>query len=203
MNCLAAVAFALMLASPCYAADRPEGALTPDQIRAAIDWGTNEVPRPYEIKPVIGGAKTGMGFVYTPYVLVALAAHAASQAGRPLTLEDIPAYSIRPVYYVVIAAIGQEGTESADSRLIELLPRRSIELLGSKESMRPLWVSKHVASDGLLKHIEAPPGSVIAAFDLSALRFRKFLVSYRWYPGATQHSLEIVWGEIPEEHLPQ
>jgi hypothetical protein len=194
---LAALAVTLVL--PWYAAERPAWTLSPDQIRAAIEWGTKEVPKPYDILGGIKGAKTSMGVLYTPQQLVGLAAHSAAEAGKQLTAEDISPESIRPAFYVVMWQIGEEGTPSHDARTLELVPRQSTDLLGSKESIRPLWVSTHPVSDPLLKQIDVPRGGVLAAFDLSALRSGKFLASYVSYPSG---DLEASWGIIPE-HIAQ
>src|SRR5579871_1092548 len=66
--------------------------LTPRDINEAIEWGLNGDPVPYllhhlgepgRVNPVIVGA------VYTPFLRVALAAKAASQAGRSFAERDV------------------------------------------------------------------------------------------------------------------
>jgi hypothetical protein len=84
----------------------PLGTLTAKDIEDAISWTARADPAPYalhhqspdprRVNPVIVGA------VYTPFVRVALAAKAASDAGRVLSADDVPPQLLEPLAYVAM-----------------------------------------------------------------------------------------------------
>jgi hypothetical protein len=99
-----AAAIALLPARPLRA--QLTATLSPDDVRAAIVWGTSGEPAPYPLhhrsadpakeNPVI------VGVVYTPFVRVALAAKQAHDAFRDFSNDDLTPSMIEPLAYVAL-----------------------------------------------------------------------------------------------------
>src|SRR5689334_24655473 len=99
-----AAAIALLPARPLRA--QLTATLSPQDLRAAIAWGTSGEPAPYplhhrspdpaKVNPVI------VGVVYTPFVRVALAARQAHDAFRDFGEQDVTPLIVEPLAYVAL-----------------------------------------------------------------------------------------------------
>ncbi|MEW5982763.1 MAG: hypothetical protein AB1806_10390 [Acidobacteriota bacterium] len=58
----------------------------------AIRWGVEDRPHPYPLAYPDERVQRPLGYVYTPFVRIALAAHAAATAGRKLNLDEVPTH---------------------------------------------------------------------------------------------------------------
>src|SRR5262245_53374490 len=71
----------------------PSARLTAAQIEQAIEFGRLDNPAPYPLRQAsLPGRPRGIvvGAVYTPFIRVALAAHAAAADGRVINIGEIP-----------------------------------------------------------------------------------------------------------------
>lgn len=76
----------------------------PVALRAAIDWGISGDPQPYLLRHAqgVGTNDVVVGAVYTPFLRVALAAHAAWADGHELTPAEIRPTLTEPVLDIAI-----------------------------------------------------------------------------------------------------
>jgi hypothetical protein len=187
---LAAVICSALSAVPLLA--QPFGNLTPEDIDAAIKWGTQGTPAPYllhyrrsdpaKINPVVVGA------VYTPFLRVALAAKAAHQRGQSVAVSDVPSSLIEPVAYVAVRWYCCVDRDHGDDLASwhPLVPfDYKIAVPGDRfpttlNLVTPLWVSRDLS---ILPNFgaELPYQDIvlIAAYPVSALKADMDLVIYR------------------------
>ena len=180
-----------MCATPLLA--QPLGNLTPEDIDAAIKWGTQGSPTPYllhhrrpdpaKVNPVVVGA------VYTPFLRVALAAKAAQERGHSFAASDVPSSLIEPVAYVAVRWYCCVDREHGDDRenWHPLVPfDYKIAVPGRSSSPRqlnlvtPLWVSRDLSI--LSKFGADVPYQdivLIVAYPMSALKADLDIVIYR------------------------
>jgi hypothetical protein len=191
IDCALAAAICTALCSiPLFA--QPFGNLTPQDIDAAIKWGTQGSPAPYvlhyrrpdpaKVNPVVVGA------VYTPFLRVALAAKAAHQRGHSFAVSDVPSSLIEPVAYVAVRWYCCVDRDHGDDLASwhPLVPfDYKIAVPGDRfpsplNLVTPLWVSRDLS---ILSNFgaEVPYKDIvlIAAYPMSALKADMDIVIYR------------------------
>ncbi len=203
---------------------QPIETLSPQDIAAAIDWGTHGDPAPYPlylrradwwVKQNAGRPRKDIGgLVYTPFVRVALAAKAAHDAGLPFTPDDIPPGTTDPVVYVGFRWLRCIDPEHASdpSRCnptgpfdYKIATPRDYWTRRELSVTFPRWINRDVTSV-LAKFSAQPPyGDIvlIAAYPVSALSAGRNFVIYR--PHARTEDPEIMkgWTYLVNEVRPE
>ena len=145
---------------------------------AAIIRGRAGEPEPYVLRrvPPAGALVSALepaGVVYTPFLRIAWAAHARQLSGRPLTVDEVPAWLAAPVFYVALRAppVARAGDLGAPS--VAVVPAGTATCCREPQPtlVRPLWVTDDPAA--IARFGAAIPFSdlgVIAAFPIEALR---------------------------------
>jgi hypothetical protein len=194
---------------------QPFGNLTPEDIDAAIKWGTQGSPTAYllhhrrpdpaKVNPVVVGA------VYTPFLRVALAAKAAQQKGHSFAASDIPSSLIEPVAYVAVRWYCCVDRDHGDDLASwhPLVPFDYKIAVPGKDPftsklnlVTPLWVSGDLS---ILSNFgaELPFQDVvlIAAYPMSALKADMDIVIYREFREGDHGSRSQEDGRITAEDL--
>ena len=156
---------------------RTDGGLHRTQIQAAIALGREGEPGSYVLHRVQSArgqssAIEPAGVVYTPFLRIAWAAHARQAAGRPLTVDEVPAAMAAPVLYVALRTPPLAGTSlgvpavavvPADTATCCLEPQPTLT--------RPLWTSDDPALTARFgARVPFNDLGVIAAYPLEVLR---------------------------------
>jgi hypothetical protein len=100
---------------------RAERGLDQRQVEDAIARGREGEPGAYILHRVLSAddqpsAIEPAGVVYTPVLRVAWAAHTKQSSGRPLRVDEVPAWITAPVFYVVLRT--PSVAESIDANLV-------------------------------------------------------------------------------------
>ncbi len=120
------------------------------------------------------------GWVYTPFVRVALAASRAKKAGAPLRPDRISSSLTAPIIYIAMAQLELPAARKLD--VLETAPAY-IEIGEHPEAegrILPLWVSRDfgrlpdLRTDLTVRNVE-----IVAAFELEAVRSRRDILCYR------------------------
>jgi hypothetical protein len=190
--------------------------LSAKDIQEAIDFGTYDIPQPYLLHTVGVTAhvenRTILGAVYTPFVRVALAAHAAHTAGRELRADEVSSDLTDPIIYVAFRwyccdeGPGQPRHWSLD----EVLRRRNYHVdwepvgpgLLLSRGDPPLWISYDLSRlNAFGEPLPYDDIVLIAAFPMAALRSDHLFVIYHYFPGAHGRDTNIRPGLIRPDEL--
>ena len=155
-----------------------DGGLDRNTVQAAVAWGQERQPSSYVLRRVPSAgdqapASEPAGVVYTPFLRIAWAAHARQPTGRPLTVDEVPAWMAAPVLYVVlrappVARAGDLGTPSvavvpADTATCCFEPQPTL--------VRPLWMADDPAVTARFgATVPFNDLGIIAAYPIEVLR---------------------------------
>jgi hypothetical protein len=172
----------------------------PDWMHAAIEYGTSRVPSPYELKEKSGRVN---GAVYTPFVRVAFAARALTQAGRPVTIADIPSSAVQPVTWFAMRWGPEDQVrvpaEAAANALGVVLSGPHVP-----EATQPVWTSRDL---GVLTTFGAPvpfdDAAIVAAFRNTDVRAGLSVFAFVMRTGPRQRGwiASVRGGHIEESDL--
>jgi hypothetical protein len=167
-------------------------ALTIEEVRAAIEWGTTAEPRPYLLHalgpPGPDGVRATGGYagaVYTPFVRVAFAARAARRQGRAIGVHDIPAWLTAPVADIALGfGSAPPGRETLPKEATVAVVPRSMAV-SCREPPSTLFDPVSLTHDGSLLErfgAEVPVENLawVATYPLEALRTDLAFVACRW-----------------------
>ena len=160
-------------------------------IEEAIRWGETGTPSPYLLHHAQYQGTTDdvvVGAVYTPFVRVALAAHAAHDKGERLDPENIPEWVVEPVVYIAFRWYCCDGDHGDMASYHPLEPfDYALAVPGRPAGLRniaapPLWVERDLS---LLNAFGGVPYSdvvLLAGYPLPALSQPGDFVIYRNVP---------------------
>jgi hypothetical protein len=157
----------------------PLTSLTEADLREAIAWGESGTAGPYSLRAKHNRAIEA-GWVYTPFVRVALAAATSKAAGEPLRPSDIPSSLTKPV--IQFAMWRLKLPEIARLEVLETAPSfmEIAESPGAEGRTLPLWVSTDPVS---LRDLDVNLGKydveIVAAFSMDAVRPGRDILCYR------------------------
>ncbi len=148
------------------------------QIQDAITRGREGEPGAYLLHRVLAAGTQSLasepaGVVYTPFHRVAWAAHARQSSGRPLTLDEVPAWMAAPVFYVVLRTPAVAPATTVKTPALAVVPAdiATCCLEPQPTLVQPLWMT---ADPAVTTRFGAPlPFSdlgVIAAYPIEVLR---------------------------------
>jgi hypothetical protein len=144
---------------------KPSG-LDEKSVLEALAYGRSGEPKPYQLS--LSGHVTGI--VYTPFIRVAIASHAAHLRGRELAEEDLPDWLTAPLVYFAIRRGPQvPGSTSASTFRASLAPH------GVLPVARIARDAEWVATDSSVLERFAPGVPyddivAVAAFPVSAIK---------------------------------
>ena len=167
------------------------GGLDLELAGAAIARGRAGAPEPYVLRRVSpGGARVfsgePAGVVYTPFQRIAWAAHVREAAGRPLTVDEVPAWLAAPVVYVALRAPPVSGDAGPGPLSVVVVAAGTPTCCRDPQPalVRPVWVTDDPAA---IARFGAPVPfrdlGVIAAYPLAALRGGLDVVVFRRVDG--------------------
>ncbi len=148
------------------------------QLQDAIALGREGEPGSYVLHRV---ASTGdpaptiepAGVVYTPFLRVAWAAHARQSSGRPLTLDEVPAWMAAPVFYVALRtpSVARAADLGAPSLAVVPAGFATCCLEPQPTLVRPLWMRDDPAVTARFgATVPFSDLGIIAAYPIEALR---------------------------------
>jgi hypothetical protein len=176
------------------------GRLSAADVEQAIALGTTGSPVPYLLHHRSGSGRVNavvVGLVYTPFVRVALAAHAAATAGRTFTQDDLTADLTEPIVYVAFRWYG--GIDPAllpDTAAAFAAADYKIAMAGDRDDRRmqgqlafpppPLWTSRDLS---LLRRFGAERPyrdiALIAAYPAAVITPNVSFAIYKEWPSAS------------------
>lgn len=145
-------------------------ALSVQDIEAAISLASEGRPNPYPIW--VPGQNRQAGVVYTPFLRVAMAAHAALQRGERLTPVQVPATLTEPLVYVAMWKFPGSSSAPALKPVAEIPSTIVLAPKGqNRNGQDPVWVSSDPARlREFDRHIDLTVVEVVAAFPVEAVR---------------------------------
>jgi hypothetical protein len=150
---------------------RPEIALDPAQIRAAIAAGERDRPVSYLLQRVTAGRPQpdeAAGVVYTPFQRVAWAAHVLHQAGRPLDPERVPTWMTAPEVWIALRR--PRGSDLTPALTVVPPDVATCCLEPQPTLVRPLWRAETAAAIARFgATLPFPDLGMVAAFPLEVL----------------------------------
>ena len=126
---------------------RPTAGLNRDEVQNAIRAGYAAQPATYRLRRVTSTASAGStelaGTVYTPFLRIAWASHAAAQSGQRLTATDIPDWLSTPVIYVALRSPVDTLARSFERPAVTILPAGEPTCCDEPQPtlVRPIWVA--------------------------------------------------------------
>ena len=185
------------------------GGLDRDMVQGAIAWGQESAPKSYVLHrvPTAGDrAPTSepAGVVYTPFLRIAWAAHARQLSGRPLTVDEVPAWMAAPVLYVVLRAPPVARAGALETPSIAVVPADTATccLEPQPTLIRPLWMTDDPTVT--LRFGATIPFSdlgVVAAYPLEVLRDDLDFVAFYRVDGPTGPSSVEMRGRLDPTDL--
>ena len=154
------------------------GAWTEQQVQDAIELGRRGEPGAYVLHRVAATrdptpAIEPAGVVYTSFLRVAWAAHARQTSGRPLTLDEVPAWMAAPVFYVALRTPSVARTADLGSPSLAVVPAGMATccLEPQPTLVRPLWTRDDPAVTARFgATVPFSDLGIIAAYPIEALR---------------------------------
>jgi hypothetical protein len=179
MRTAIAVSAALLLSRPVFNQSANSNRISVDEAIAAIEWGRAHDVQPYPIKNGIHGGSP-VGAAFTPFVRIALAAHAATVTGGALDLRDFhPSLGERLVYLAMWNDFPVSTVPTDTPLRMELLPEINSALLGSEKAVQPTWFSLGDSSLAKFGATLDHDVAAVGAFPLDALTRGRTVVLYR------------------------
>ena len=154
------------------------GGLDRNTVQAAVAWGQESEPESYVLHRVRSASdqaptREPAGVVYTPFLRIAWAAYARQRSGRPLTVDEVPAWMAAPVLYVVLRAppVARAGDLGTPSVAVVPAATATCCLEPQPTVIRPLWMTDDPAVTARFG-ATVPFGDlgVIAAYPIEVLR---------------------------------
>ena len=167
----------------------PRSSLSPRDIADSIRLGQEGDPQPYLMRHVTSNPArkntTIVGVVYTPFIRIALAAHAAREAGRPFTAADVRDEWLEPVAYIAFRWYVTDSVHNLDDvpANVAWVPNSSLRLgPGRAPGVKPRAVRRGAEAIALLSSFGATAPyadiALVAAFPAELLRTDgRFVVS--------------------------
>lgn len=157
---------------------RPAEGLNQRQILDAIARGREEEPETYVLHRVLPADVEApliepAGVVYTPFLRVAWAAYARQSSGRPLRVDEVPAWMSAPVFYVAMRTPVVTAATDLGSPSLALVPADTVTCCLDPQPtlVRPLWMTDDPAVTARFgATIPFSDLGVIAAFPIDVLR---------------------------------
>ena len=157
---------------------RRAGGLNRTQVQAALARGRKGEPGSFVLHRVASASGRSpaiepAGVVYTPLLRVAWAAHARQPSGRPLTVDEVPAWMAAPVLYVALRTPPAAGAGDLGPPSVAVVPADTATccLEPQPTLVRPLWMSDDPAVTARFgATVPFNDLGVIAAYPIEVLR---------------------------------
>jgi hypothetical protein len=180
------------------------GALAPNDIAQAIEWGRSGRAEPYTLRSVFPHNKTRPGVAYTPYVRVALAARAAMQAELEFGPSEVTQEMTAPLVYFAIGDAGPDplpGSLAWETSLrMRLVTPHSDPMSPSRRQLSPVWMTRDIPNS--LRYGLRPDWSyVVGAFRIEDVKPDTRVELYREFRDGSHHQVLAAPGLITEEDL--